>query len=174
MEASGSARRDQVVAYEQKESLQRDIEKFASMDPAPRDRQQEIWKEELEEIERKRTELLPEHQKMQKRSQKPHRLRDEQRNHLKNARDCEEEMQMLNKEMEERKALYETRFRALSEKFEKQQPSWKMRSRPRRQVKREEVAVRRNPMDVALIQPYGSRSSQVERHRQQVFYPVHA
>ena len=85
------------------------------MDPVIRDRQKEIWKEELEEIERKRTELLPE-QMMQKRSQKLQSLRDKQRNHLKNAGDCEEEMQMLNKEMEERKALYETRFRALSEK----------------------------------------------------------
>ena len=51
-----------------------------------------------------------------RRSQKSQSLRDRQRNHLKNARDCEEEKQMLNKEMEERKALYETRFRALSEK----------------------------------------------------------
>ena len=53
---------------------------------------------------------------MQKRSQKLQSLRDKQRNHLKNARDCEEETQMLSKEMEERKALYETRFRTLSEK----------------------------------------------------------
>ena len=57
---------------DQKKSLQRqlwDIEKFASMDLVFRDRQ-EVWKEELKEIERKSTELLPEHQKMQKRSQK--------------------------------------------------------------------------------------------------------
>ena len=43
-----------------------------------------------------------------------------------------------------------------------------MRSRTCRQVKREEVAVRRNPMDAALIQPQGSRSSHLERHGQQV------
>ena len=63
---------------EQKKSLQRrlrDIEKFASMDPVFRDRQKEIWKEELEEIGRKRTALLPEHQKLQ-RSQKLQSLRD--------------------------------------------------------------------------------------------------
>ena len=106
---------------EQKKSLQRqlrDIENFASMDPffRDRDRQKEVWKEELEEIERKRTELLPEHQKMQKSSQKSQSLGERQRNHLKSARECEEEMQMLNEEMEERKTLYETRFRALSEK----------------------------------------------------------
>ena len=66
-----------------------------------------IWKDELQEIERKRTELLPEHQKMQQRLQ---------RKHLKDACACEEEMQLLNQEMEEWKALFETCFGALSEK----------------------------------------------------------
>ena len=70
---------------EQNKSLQRqlrDTEEFASMDLFFRDRQKEIWKEELEEIERKRTELLPEHQKMQKRSQKLQSLRDKQEESL--------------------------------------------------------------------------------------------
>ena len=69
---------------------------------------------------------------------------------------------MFNEEME---AHYETRFRALSEKsgtVEKRQQSWKMRSRPCRQVKREEVAVRRNPMVAALIQPFWSRGSKFQ------------
>ena len=107
---------------------------------------------------------------MQKRSQKSQSLRDRQRNHLKSARECEEEMQKLGKEMEERKTLYETRFRALSEKstVEKPQQSWKMRSRPCRQVKKEEVAVRLSPMDAALIQPHWSRSSLLEKYGQQV------
>ena len=60
-------------------------------------------KEDLQDIERKRTELLREHQKMPKRSQKPKSLQDKKR-------------QFLNQEMEEREALFETRFRALSEK----------------------------------------------------------
>ena len=81
-----------------------------------RDSQKDIRKEELEEIERKRTELLMEHQKIQMRSQKLQGLQDKQKNHFKNACACEEEVRMLNEEMEERKALYETRFRALSEK----------------------------------------------------------
>ena len=51
------------------------------MDPVFRERQ----KEELQGIERKRTELLPEHQKMQKMSQKLQSLQDKQKNHLKNA-----------------------------------------------------------------------------------------
>ena len=57
----------------QKKSLQRqvrEIDKFANMDLVVRNQQKEAWKKDLEEIERKRTELLPEHQKMQKKSQK--------------------------------------------------------------------------------------------------------
>ena len=59
---------------EQKKSPQRqlrDIVKFTDVGPVLqegllRDRQKERWKEGLQEIERKRTELLPQHQKMQK------------------------------------------------------------------------------------------------------------
>ena len=51
---------------------------------------------------------------------------------------------------------------------EKRQQSWKIRSRPCKWAKREEVAVRRNPMGAALIQPQGSRSSHLEKHEQQV------
>ena len=76
------------------------------------DRQKENSKEELQEIERS----VPEHQKMQKRSQKLQSLQDKNRKYLKDACACEEEMLLLNREMEERKALFETRFRALSEK----------------------------------------------------------
>ena len=53
---------------------------------------------------------------MQKRSQKLQSLQDKHRNHFKIACACEEEMQMLSEEMEERKAIFETRIRALSEK----------------------------------------------------------
>ena len=94
---------------EHKKSLQRqlrDIEKFANMDPIFRSRQKEKWKEELQEIEGKRTELLPECQKMQKRSQKLESLQEKKRKHLKDACACEEDAQLLNQEMEERKALF--------------------------------------------------------------------
>ena len=46
---------------------------------------------------------------------------------------------------------------------EGQQLSWKMRFRPCRQAKKEEIAVRRNPIDAGLIQPYGDKSSRWER-----------
>ena len=104
---------------EQKKSLHRqlrDVEKFANMDPVFRDRQIEKWKEDLQEIERKGTELSLEHQKMQKTSQKLQSIQDKQRKYFKDACACEEEMQLLHQEMKERKTLFETRVPALSEK----------------------------------------------------------
>ena len=82
------------------------------MDQVLRDRQKESWKEELQEIERKRTELLLEHQKMQKRSQKLQSLQDKKK-HLKDDGDCEEEMRTLH---EERQARFQARFHTLCEK----------------------------------------------------------
>ena len=104
-----------------KKSLQRqllDIEKFANMDPVFRDRHKEKRKEELQEIESKRTELLPEHQKMQKRSQKLQSMQDKKKKKkcFKDACACEGATQLLHQEMEVRKTFFETRVRALSEK----------------------------------------------------------
>ena len=58
---------------EQRRRLQKqllEIEKFSDTDQVFRDGQKENWKDKLQDIEEKRNELLPEHQKMQKRSQK--------------------------------------------------------------------------------------------------------
>ena len=104
---------------------------------------------------------------MQKRSQKSQSLRDRQRNHLSSARECEEEMQMLNKRWTREASEPCRKSRAT---VEKPQQSWKMRSRPCRQVKKEEVAVRLNPMDAALLQPYRNKSSLLEKHGQQVLF----
>ena len=54
---------------EQKEKPAETVARY-DMEPMFRDRQIEKWKEELQEIERKRTELLLEHQRVQKRSRK--------------------------------------------------------------------------------------------------------
>ena len=77
-----------------------------------RNGQKEKWKEELLEIEKKRNELLPEHQKMQKTSQKMQSLQDEKRNFLKDACACDEEMRKVREEVNEREA----RFLELAEK----------------------------------------------------------
>ena len=58
---------------ERKKRLQRqvrDIQKFTDMDTLLLEGQKERWQQELQEIEQKRNDLLSEHQKMQKRSQK--------------------------------------------------------------------------------------------------------
>ena len=146
----------------------REIEKFASMDLVFRDKQEEVWKEELGEIERNGTELLLQHQKMQKKSQKLKSLRDKQRNHLKTARDCEEKHRSMKSG---RKGKHTTRraseaCRKGRATLGKWQQRWNMRSRTCRQVKREEAAVRRNPMDAALIRPFWSNSSRWEQPRQ--------
>ena len=90
----------------------REIDKFSDLDEMLRDAQKERWKEELQDIEKKRNKLLSEHQNMQKRSPKLQSLQDKKRNCFKDACACEEEMRKLSEEMEERQA----RFLALSEK----------------------------------------------------------
>ena len=157
---------------EQKKSLQRKlrkIEKFANIDPASRDRHKEVWKEELEEIERKWTEVLPEHQKMQ--SQKRQSLRDKQRNDLKTARDCEEEI--ANAPQRVGGGKYST-IRASEPcrkgrvTLGKRQQSWKMRSRTCRQVKREDAAVRRSCS--AISDGRGKKCSLLRQAQAQVLH----
>ena len=94
---------------------------------------------------------------MQKRSQKLQSLQDKKRNYIKEACACEEEMRNVFEEVEERRVRLET----LSEKSgncRRQQMIWKTKSRSCKQGNREEAAVRCGPTDVALIQPWWSRS----------------
>ena len=60
----------------------------------------------LPEIEEKRNELVPEHQRMQKRSQKMPSIQDKKRNLLKEACACDEEMRKVGEEISEREARY--------------------------------------------------------------------
>ena len=93
---------------EQRKSLQnqlRDIEKFMDMEPMVLDSQNK-----RSSLEKQKTELLPDHQKVQKRSQKLQSLQEKKRHFFKEA--CEEEMWKVNEEVEERRV----RFEALSER----------------------------------------------------------
>ena len=90
----------------------RDMEKLTGMESMLQDRQKESWKEELQEVARRRTELLPEHQKMLGKSRKLQSLQDKKRNYLKEAGDCEEEMQTL-EENEERQARFQARLQTV-------------------------------------------------------------
>ena len=102
---------------EQKKSLQRqerEIGKFANMDPVVRNHQKEVWKKELEEIERKRTELLPEHQKMQSKSCKVCEIST--RTTSRRLENVEMKCKSSTKDGGAESTQYEMRFRVLSEK----------------------------------------------------------
>ena len=71
----------------------RDIGKLTCVEPAVREAQKEKFMCLLQEVERKRADVLPEHQKIQKRSQKLQSLQEKQKHCLKEACASEEAMQ---------------------------------------------------------------------------------
>ena len=77
---------------ERRERLQKqlwEIDEFSDLDEMLKGGQKEKWKEEFfKEIERKRTELLLEHEKVQKRSQKLQSLHAGQEEELPQGRFC--------------------------------------------------------------------------------------
>ena len=83
-----------------------EIENFSDMDQMFRDGQKEKWKEEPQEIDKKRNKLLPEHQKMQRRSQKMQSLQHKKRDVLKDACSCDDEMRKVRNEINEREARF--------------------------------------------------------------------
>ena len=148
---------------EQKKSLQRQlrvIEKFTDMDPVLRDRQKERWKEEL----------LPEHQKVQKRCLRSCRVCRARRGissgtlaAVKKKCKCSVKKWKNGRHFSRHASRLCPKSRAT---VGGQQRSWMTKSRPCRLGKKEEAATRRSSMDVTLIQPCGSRSSHVEQRRQ--------
>ena len=118
---------------EQKNSLQRllrDIEKFANMDLVFRDRQKEKWKEELQEIERKKKK----HKKMQKRSQKMQSLQDKKKKYLKDGADCEEEMRMIHGKIKKGRRVSRRVFRRMWKKEKRKKNGKETWTRRRRQM----------------------------------------
>ena len=83
-----------------------EIEKFTDMDQMFPDSQKERWKEKLLKIEENRNELLPEHQRMQKKSQKMQSLQDKKKIFIKDACACDEEMQKVGEEVCETEARH--------------------------------------------------------------------
>ena len=97
---------------EQRRRLQkmRDLEKNTCMPQDFHSRLKEEWQQQLQEIEQKRHDLLPEHLRVQKRSQKIQRIQDKKRNMLKETVAAEEEMRKVREEINKR----EGRFHQLS------------------------------------------------------------
>ena len=102
---------------EQRKWLQkqlRDLEKFTCMPQDIQSRLKEEWQQQLQDIEQKRNDLLPEHQRVQKRSQKIQSIQDKKRNMLKETVAAEEDMRKVRAEVNER----ELRFHQLSRKVD--------------------------------------------------------
>ena len=92
----------------------RDLEKFTCMPQDIQSGLKESWQQQLQDIEQKRNDLLPEHQRAQKRSQKIQCIQDKKRNMLKETFAAEEEMRKVREEINER----EDRFQQLSRKVD--------------------------------------------------------
>ena len=92
---------------ERKKKLQkplRDIEKFTDMNKHIVEGPKEKWQQELQDIEQRRNDLLPEHQQMQKRSQKLQSLQDTKKQCQKDAGKWDEAMERVGDEIAEREA----------------------------------------------------------------------
>ena len=144
------------------------------MDPVFRDKQKKVWKEELEEIERKGQSFCRSTRRC-RRSHKSCKVfgisGGTTSRRLEIVKKCKRSVKSGRKGKHIRRRASEP-CRKGPATLGKRQQSWKIRSRTCRQGKREEAAVRRNPMDGALIQPRWSNSSQWEQPRQCSSSPV--
>ena len=144
------------------------------MDPVFRDKQKKVWKEELEEIERKGQSFCRSTRRC-RRSHKSCKVfgisGGTTSRRLEIVKKCKRSVKSGRKGKHIRRRASEP-CRKGPATLGKRQQSWKIRSRTCRQGKREEAAVRRNPMDAALIQPCWSNSSQWEQPRQCSSSPV--
>ena len=104
---------------DQKKKIQkelRDIEKFSCV---PKELQESIksnlQQQLLQEVEQRRHDLMPEHQKVQKRQQKTQSIQDKRRNMQEESAAGQQEMQSIREEIDRK----EERFRQLSDKVDK-------------------------------------------------------
>ena len=117
----------------------REIYKFSDMGEMFWDGQKEKWKEELQEIEEKRNQLLPEHPKHSENVSKDAKFGK----HLKDACACDEEMRKVRDEIDESEARFLGRRSRATVGW--QQMIWKKKSRACKQGKKEEAAVLHSP-----------------------------
>ena len=103
---------------EQRRKLQnelREIEKFSCLSKEVQERLKSNLQQQLQEVEQRRCDLMPEHQKVQKRLQKIQSIQDRRRNLQKESAAAQEEMRKIREE----KDRSEERFRKLSDKVDK-------------------------------------------------------
>ena len=93
----------------------RDIEKFSCVPKESQESLESNLQQQLPEVEQRRHDIMPEHQKAQKRSQKTQNIQDSRRNLQKDSTADEEEMRKLQEELKQN----EERVLFLSNKFDK-------------------------------------------------------
>ena len=109
----------------------------------------EIWREELHEIERKEQSFC----RSIRRCRRGHRITSRSLAHVKKNCKCSVKRWRNGRRLSRRASIGET-----------VDVAWKLRSRPCRQERKEEVRARHSPMDAALIQPSWSVFSRSEQH----------
>ena len=93
----------------------REVEKFSCVPKEAQESRKSILQQQLQEVERRRHHLLPEHQEAQERSQRIESIQDKRRNLQEESTAAEEEMQRIKEEINRN----EERFLQLSNKVEK-------------------------------------------------------
>ena len=138
----------------------RDIDKLTFVEPAVREAQKEKFMCLLHEVERKRTDLLPEHQEIPKRSQKLRSLQDKKKPSV---------IRIERKDEDVAKLEHASRpFRRIRVKAEGLQAKWKTRFGSCKLERNGEEVVRRSQTDAVGIRRCWSSSLPLERHKQQV------
>ena len=121
----------------------------------------ESLQHQLQEVEKRRHDLVPEHQKAQKKSQKIQSFQDKRRNMQKDSTAAEEEVRGSSKRSGKRRSVtfsYQTRSISIRCRMQK----WWQSFRVCRREKKEEAAMRRRHV-IAPWRPYGSNSSPWEQ-----------
>ena len=93
----------------------REIDRLSFVSKEMQENLKESLQHQLQEVEKRRNDLMPEHQKTQKRTQKIHSLQDTRRNLQKESLPAEVEMRKLREEIDWK----EERFRPLTDKVDK-------------------------------------------------------
>ena len=127
----------------------RDVEKLTAIQQNVVDEQKERCRQELQEIEQDRNDLLPEHEKTQKKSQKLQSLQDKKKQRQRDAGD----MEKVRDEIAEREVLHQELMQKAPKKKIQQKKSRMKESESCKQETKGQVALRRSQTDVVSTPP---------------------
>ena len=140
---------------EERKKLQKDLRKVEKLSCVPKEDRYRL-KNDLQQrllgVEQRRHDIVPDHQKVQKRSQKTQSIQDKRRNMQKENAAAQGEMRKIREENDRN----EERFRQLSDKVVRQKwwmQKWRHSYRACRQGKKEEAVMRRRQVIAAWRWP---------------------